>query len=85
MAVAIAGETGRGVLDVLDDFRSFYFDTAPSSSPAALPAPCSRSPTWAILFGSDLPFAPTPAGQYFANGLDSTVDSAALMLSHGVV
>lgn len=43
MAVAIAGDTGRSPLDVLDDFRAFYFDTALSSSPAPCP-PCSPSP-----------------------------------------
>ncbi|RAJ46765.1 hypothetical protein K388_07256, partial [Streptomyces sp. KhCrAH-43] len=26
------------------------------------------------LFGSDWPFAPTPAGQYFASGLDTNAD-----------
>ncbi|MFJ1556099.1 hypothetical protein [Streptomyces mirabilis] len=43
MAVAIAGDTGRSPLDVLEDFRAFCFDTALSSSPAALPT-CSPSP-----------------------------------------
>lgn len=31
-----------------------------------------------ILFGSDWPFAPTAAGQYFANGLDTTLDASTL-------
>ena len=35
--LAIAGETGRGLNDILEDFRSFYFDIALSGSPAALP------------------------------------------------
>ncbi|NNN29006.1 amidohydrolase [Streptomyces sp. S3(2020)] len=71
MAVAIAGDTGRSALDVLDDFRDFYFDTALSSSPAALPTLLAFARPGHVLFGSDWPFAPTPAGQYFANGLDS--------------
>ncbi len=79
MAVAIAGETGRSPLDVLDDFRSFYFDTALSSSPAALPTLLAFARPGHILFGSDWPFAPTRAGQYFANGLDDTLGPAALM------
>ncbi|MEU2280678.1 amidohydrolase family protein [Streptomyces sp. NPDC013178] len=78
MAVAIAGDTGRSPLDVLDDFRSFYFDTALSSSPAALPTLLAFARPGHVLFGSDWPFAPTVAGQYFANGLDTGVDPAAL-------
>ena len=38
MALTIAGETGRRLNDILDDFRSFYFDIALSGSPAALPS-----------------------------------------------
>ncbi|SDN66955.1 Predicted metal-dependent hydrolase, TIM-barrel fold [Streptomyces sp. cf386] len=78
MAVTIAGDTGRSPLDVLDDFRSFYFDTALSSSPAALPTLLAFARPGHILFGSDWPFAPTIAGQYFANGLDSGVDPGTL-------
>src|SRR5262249_54974000 len=36
LAVAISGQTGRPVRDVLDDLASFYFDTALSAHPAAL-------------------------------------------------
>ncbi|MFD7818361.1 amidohydrolase family protein [Streptomyces sp. NPDC059785] len=75
MAVTIAGETGRSPLDVLEDFRSFYFDTALSSSPAALPTLLAFARPGHVLFGSDWPFAPTAAGQYFANGLASTLDA----------
>ncbi|GAB4944627.1 hypothetical protein MAHJHV47_46390 [Mycobacterium avium subsp. hominissuis] len=32
MAMAIMADTGRSFADVLDDFSSFYFDTALSSS-----------------------------------------------------
>jgi hypothetical protein len=38
MAVAIMGDTGRSMTDSLDDFAGFYFDTALSSSAAALPS-----------------------------------------------
>ncbi|MFE0678240.1 amidohydrolase family protein [Streptomyces sp. NPDC058867] len=71
MAVAIAADTGRSPLDTLEDFRGFYFDTALSSSPAALPTLLAFARPGHVLFGSDWPFAPAPAGQYFANGLDS--------------
>lgn len=70
MAVAIASDTGRSPLDALDDFRSFSFDTALSSSSAALPSLLAFARPGRILFGSDWPFAPSVACQYFANGLD---------------
>jgi predicted TIM-barrel fold metal-dependent hydrolase len=70
LAVTITAETGRTPLDVLEDLRSFYFDTALSSSPAALPTLLAFARPEHILFGSDWPFAPTQAVQYFANGLD---------------
>ncbi|OQR61633.1 amidohydrolase [Streptomyces maremycinicus] len=73
MAVTISHDAGRSPLDVLDDFRSFYFDTALSSSPAALPTLLAFARPGHVLFGSDWPFAPTPAAQYFANGLDTGV------------
>nr|WP_248296150.1 amidohydrolase family protein [Streptomyces sp. S1D4-11] len=60
MAVAIASDTGRSPLDVLDDFRAFYFDTPLSSSPAALPTLLAFARPGHVLFGSDWPFAPTP-------------------------
>ncbi|WP_329288671.1 amidohydrolase family protein [Streptomyces pseudovenezuelae] len=78
MAVALANDTGRSPLDVLDDFRSFYFDTALSSSPAALPTLLAFARPGHVLFGSDWPFAPAPAGQYFASGLDTGVDPGTL-------
>ncbi len=78
LAVTIAGETGRSFLDVLDDFRAFYFDTALSSSPAALPTLLAFARPGHVLFGSDWPFAPATAGQYFAIGLDTALDHAAL-------
>ncbi|MFE5814797.1 amidohydrolase family protein [Streptomyces sp. NPDC056479] len=78
MAVAIASDLGRSPGDVLEDFRGFYFDTALSSSPAALPTLLAFARPGHILFGSDWPFAPAAAGQYFASGLDSGVDPGTL-------
>jgi predicted TIM-barrel fold metal-dependent hydrolase len=71
MAVAILGDTGRSPADSLDDFASFYFDTALSSSAAALPTLLAFAKPGHITFGSDWPFAPIVAGQIFAAGLDT--------------
>ncbi|MFF4303096.1 amidohydrolase family protein [Streptomyces sp. NPDC001601] len=78
MAVALAADTGRSPLDILEDLRGFYFDTALSSSPAALPTLLAFARPGHVLFGSDWPFAPAAAGQYFATGLDSGVDPGTL-------
>lgn len=71
LAAAILGDTGRSPADSLDDFASFYFDTALSSSAAALPSLLAFAKPGHITFGSDWPFAPLAAGQYFAAGLDN--------------
>ncbi|WP_460062761.1 amidohydrolase family protein [Streptomyces sp. YKOK-I1] len=78
MAVALAADTGRSPLDSLDDLRGFYYDTALSAGPAALPTLLAFARPGHVLFGSDWPFAPTPAGQYFTNGLDDGVDPGTL-------
>lgn len=80
MAVTIFGDTGRSPFEVLDDFAGFYFDTALSSSPAALPSLLAFAKPGHVTFGSDWPFAPVGAGQYFAAGLDGypDLDEAAL-------
>ena len=71
MAVAIMSDTGRSPADVLDEFSSFYFDTALSSSAAALPTLLAFAKPGHITFGSDWPFAPTAAGKLFAAGLET--------------
>lgn len=71
MAVAIMGDTGRSPADVLDDFAGFYFDTALSSSAAALPTLLAFARPGHITFGSDWPFAPVAAGKLFAAGLET--------------
>jgi predicted TIM-barrel fold metal-dependent hydrolase len=79
MAVAITADTGRSWADVLDDFASFYFDTALSSSAAALPTLLAFAKPGHITFGSDWPFAPVAAGKLFAAGLETypALDSSA--------
>lgn len=71
MAVSIMGDTGRSPADSLDDFSSFYFDTALSSSAAALPTLLAFAKPGHITFGSDWPFAPLAAGKLFAAGLET--------------
>jgi predicted TIM-barrel fold metal-dependent hydrolase len=71
LAVTISGDTGRSWADVLDDFSSFYFDTALSSSAAALPTLLAFAKPGHITFGSDFPYAPVVAGKLFAAGLET--------------
>jgi predicted TIM-barrel fold metal-dependent hydrolase len=71
LAVTIGLDTGRSPADVLDDFGGFYFDTALSSSPAALPTLLAFAKPGHVTFGSDWPFAPTAAGKLFAAGLET--------------
>jgi hypothetical protein len=63
MAVTIIGDTGRSLTDTLDDFTCFYFDTALSSSAAALPSLLAFAKPGHVTFGSDWPFAPVAAGK----------------------
>ncbi|HTX97569.1 MAG TPA: amidohydrolase family protein [Mycobacterium sp.] len=71
MAVSIMGDTGRSPGDSLDDFAGFYFDTALSSSAAALPSLLAFAKPGHVTFGSDWPFVPIAAGQLFAAGLET--------------
>ncbi len=71
LAMAIAGETRRSPSDVLEDFRRFYFDTALSGSPAALPSLLAFAKPGHVLFGSDWPFAPPIAVRYFTSQYDA--------------
>ncbi|MFI8975164.1 amidohydrolase family protein [Nocardia asteroides] len=70
MALAIYSDTGASPVDCLEDFSTFYFDTALSSSAASLPTLTAFARPGHILYGSDWPFAPDPAVQYFGAGLD---------------
>jgi 6-methylsalicylate decarboxylase len=71
LAVCITADTGRSWADTLDDFSSFYFDTALSSSAAALPTLLAFAKPGHITFGSDWPFVPVAAGKLFAAGLET--------------
>jgi len=70
---------GRSLDDVLNDFAGFYFDIALSGSPAALPSLLAFAKPGHVLFGSDFPFAPPVAVQYFtATGDAYDADHAAI-------
>lgn len=71
MAVSIMADVGRSPMDSLDDFAGFYFDTALSSSVAALPSLLAFAKPGHVTFGSDWPFAPLAAGKLFAAGLET--------------
>jgi predicted TIM-barrel fold metal-dependent hydrolase len=71
MAVSIMGDIGRSPIDSLDDFAGFYFDTALSSSAAALPSLLAFARPGHVTFGSDWPYAPVVAGKLFAAGLET--------------
>jgi len=70
-AVATTGDTVRSPADSVDDFASFYFGTALSSSAAALPTLLAFAKPGHITFGSDWPFAPAAAAKLFAAGLET--------------
>lgn len=74
LAVAMTAETMRPPFEVLDDFASFYFDTALSGSPAALPSLLAFAKPGHVLFGSDWPYAPAVAVGYFTGALDAYAD-----------
>src|SRR5262249_29214501 len=71
MAIGILSDTGQSLDDSLEDFSSFYFDTALSSTAAALPTLLAFAKPGHITFGSDFPFAPVEVSQYFAGGLET--------------
>ena len=51
--------------------REFYFDTALSSSPAALPTLTAFAKPDHILYGSDFPYAPASVGSAFTKQFDT--------------
>lgn len=71
LAAAITAATQHPPFEVLEDFSSFYFDTALSSSPAALPSLLAFAKPGHVLFGSDWPYAPDLAVNYFTLQLDA--------------
>jgi predicted TIM-barrel fold metal-dependent hydrolase len=56
---------------ILASFQRFHFDTALSSSPAALPSLKAFAENSHILFGTDFPFAPADVAASFTTKLDA--------------
>ena len=69
IAMTLSFVTQRQLDDVLDDLRSFYFDTA-LSPPTALPSLLAFAQPDHVLFGSDWPYAPAPVVDLFTGQLD---------------
>lgn len=80
LALSIMSDTGRSPADSLEDFASFYFDTALSSSPSALPTLLAFAAPGHVTFGSDWPFVPVVGGRLFAAGLDNYPMDASVRL-----
>lgn len=57
--------------ETLEDFKQFYFDTALSSGPAALPSLKAFAGAPKILYGSDYPYARASVGASFTAKLDA--------------
>jgi 6-methylsalicylate decarboxylase len=57
--------------EILEVFKRFYFDTALSSGPAALPSLQAFAGASNILYGSDYPYAPASVGASFTAKLDA--------------
>lgn len=62
---------GPTVDTFLAGFGQFYFDTALSAGPAALPGLVAFAGSHHILYGSDFPYAPASVGASFTAKLDA--------------
>jgi predicted TIM-barrel fold metal-dependent hydrolase len=71
IAVILADQTGRPLPEVLDELSGFYFDTAVSSTAAALPSLLAFAQPGHVLYGSDWPFLPEAPIGYFTAGLEA--------------
>ena len=85
IAITVSFLTSRPLNEVLEDFRSFYFDTA-LSAPSALPSLLAFAKPGHVLFGSDWPYAPSPVAGLVTRELDeyTNLDSAGhSAIAHG--
>jgi len=88
--LAAAVRPGAPMADVLlEKFKRFYFDTALSAGPAALPSLLAFAGVKHVLYGSDFPYAPAAVGASFTAKLDSysdttTKDRAAINNGNGL-
>ena len=58
--VGLAASPSGNPTDGLAQLKRFYFDTALSGSPAALPSLLAFAEPGHVTFGSDFPYAPAP-------------------------
>ncbi|MGW7526219.1 amidohydrolase family protein [Streptomyces sp. NPDC054783] len=70
VTAALVAETGRDFEEILEDLRSFWFDTALSGSPSALPSLLAFACPDRVLFDTDWPFAPEVAVAHFTGEYD---------------
>ena len=61
---------GRGPDSVLDDYRSFYFDTAAATAPETIAGLLAFADPARIVFGTDFPFTQPDEVKFFARQLD---------------
>lgn len=71
LAMAASAENGRDFADNLDDFASFYFDTASSSTPASLPSLLAFAKPGHVIYGSDFPYSTVELTKLNDVGLDN--------------
>jgi predicted TIM-barrel fold metal-dependent hydrolase len=72
--ISLAGlglNCSRNYDQIIEDFRSFYFDTALSGSPFLLNALLPFADPSKILFGSDNPYVPLHVAEYITKDLDT--------------
>lgn len=69
-AVAARLHPGSTPEGLLSDLRRFYFDTAISAGPAALPSLLAFAAPGHVLYGSDFPMLPEEWATAFDSGLD---------------
>jgi 6-methylsalicylate decarboxylase len=70
LAASVSFQAGRPLPEVIEDFQSFYFDTALSSSPSSLPSLMAFARANHVLYGSDFPFVPESGLALFTGMLD---------------
>jgi predicted TIM-barrel fold metal-dependent hydrolase len=71
LMAGLLAEGAGAPAELLEELHSFYFDTALSGSPAALPSLLAFAKPGHVLFGSDWPYAPAPTVSYFTGHLDA--------------
>ncbi|MFV0524979.1 MAG: amidohydrolase family protein [Acidimicrobiales bacterium] len=69
--IALAASPSGEAVEGLDLLGRFYFDTALSASPTALPSLLAFARPGHVLFGSDWPYAPAPVVSAFVAGLEA--------------